>query len=107
MDESLTFLEKGADILKLPLSSSGENNITLPSFVGAKVESIEIFNGVIKPSIMEPKLLALSNKATTPFSYYRTSSIYVFPYRISVEKFLNIIGIKGKCEKHKKAISND
>lgn len=84
MDESLIFYDKNVQIMKLPFSSEALNNITLENFVGAQVNSIEVFNGLVKPSSMEPKFLASTIKAVSPFTYYRTSGIYVFPYRITI-----------------------
>ena len=56
---------------------------------------------------MEPKILASSCKAGNPFNFYRTSSIFIYPHRITIDKFMNIIGIKGKCKKNKKVINNE
>lgn len=84
MDESLVFYDKNVQIMRLPFSSASENNITYGSFAGATVDSIEVFSGILKPTAMEPKFLATISKASTPFNYYRTSSIYVFPYRITL-----------------------
>lgn len=55
---------------------------------------------------MEPKILASSSKAGNPFNFYRTSSIFIYPHRINMDKLMSIIGIKGKCKKNAKPIGN-
>jgi hypothetical protein len=64
----------------------------LGNLLGSQIDSVEVFSGVMKPMIAEPKYLSTVGKAINPFIYYRTSNIYVFPYKMSYEKLINLIG---------------
>ena len=78
----------------------------LPNCAGCKVEKIEFYTGNVKSSTDPTKLLSISNKAKQPFSLYRHSNTYIFPERINMDKFMNILGVKGICKiEHKKVDS--
>jgi hypothetical protein len=43
-------------------------------------------------------LLSKSNHAKPPFSYYRHAPIYIFPATLTLNKFMDMLGIKGSCQ---------
>jgi hypothetical protein len=47
----MIFYEKNAQIVKLSFSNSMENQLTFLNLAGSTVDSIEVFSGVLKPTI--------------------------------------------------------
>lgn len=78
-DKCMIFYEKNAQIVKLSFSNSMENQLTFLNLAGSTVDSIEVFSGVLKPTISQPKFLSSINKSFPPFTYYRTTNIYILP----------------------------
>lgn len=92
---------------QLPPELTGEtldSSCAQYSFIGLEFWELKVPNTVALADSKLNNLLSKSNHAKAPFSYYRHAPIHIFPANISIDKFMNLLGVKGTCFAHNRPI---
>lgn len=86
----VVFFDNSDEVIRMGFDNNSFLFNMNPNFNGFNFDGLELWEvKILQSSATESnKTLSLSNKAKSPFNYYRHNSVYLFPGKALVGKFL-------------------